>query len=306
MLAMSPCCPSLGWEYPMELGSLPHESIHLDNYWNHLDSLVFLPNNNNNNNNNNNINNNNFTSNQIENDDHRDDDDQTAVKKRRCESAGSASSGDHICGNVLTKKLNHNASERDRRKKINNLYSTLRSMLPLDDHSKKLSIPSTVGRVLKYIPELQKEVDDLIHRKDELLSKCSLLQGVTSELFKEEKSKIKDISKNKHSCSISASKLGDHEIIIQISSLDDKISLSDVLLKLEMDGLVVLDISSFQSFGGSTFYNIHLWIERSNNNVNCEMLNEELPYFVQKQNMNTNTNTNTNININMMQTYGYY
>ncbi|OMO81682.1 hypothetical protein CCACVL1_12298, partial [Corchorus capsularis] len=30
----------------------------------------------------------------------------------------------------MVKKLNHNASERDRRKKINNLYSSLRSLLP--------------------------------------------------------------------------------------------------------------------------------------------------------------------------------
>ncbi|KAL5067058.1 hypothetical protein RYX36_017945, partial [Vicia faba] len=33
----------------------------------------------------------------------------------------------------MVKKLVHNASERDRRKKINNLYSSLRSLLPLSD-----------------------------------------------------------------------------------------------------------------------------------------------------------------------------
>ena len=32
----------------------------------------------------------------------------------------------------MAKKLNHNASERDRRKKINNLYSSLRSLVPAD------------------------------------------------------------------------------------------------------------------------------------------------------------------------------
>lgn len=35
----------------------------------------------------------------------------------------------------MVKKLNHNASERDRRKKINILYSTLRSLLPGEDHT---------------------------------------------------------------------------------------------------------------------------------------------------------------------------
>ena len=34
---------------------------------------------------------------------------------------------------VLEKKLNHNASERDRRRKLNALYSSLRALLPLSD-----------------------------------------------------------------------------------------------------------------------------------------------------------------------------
>ncbi|KAJ6700145.1 ACHAETE-SCUTE TRANSCRIPTION FACTOR-RELATED [Salix purpurea] len=73
----------------------------------------------------------------------------------------------------MVKKLHHNASERDRRKKINSLYSSLRSLLPASDHMKKLSIPSTISRVLKYIPELQQQVEKQIQRKEELLSKLS-------------------------------------------------------------------------------------------------------------------------------------
>lgn len=37
--------------------------------------------------------------------------------------------------NLVVKKLNHNASERDRRKKINSLISSLRSLLPGEDHT---------------------------------------------------------------------------------------------------------------------------------------------------------------------------
>lgn len=36
---------------------------------------------------------------------------------------------------TAVKKLNHNASERDRRKKINHLYSALRALLPASDHT---------------------------------------------------------------------------------------------------------------------------------------------------------------------------
>lgn len=38
----------------------------------------------------------------------------------------------------VTKKLNHNANERDRRQKINNLYAFLRSVLPMSSDQKVL------------------------------------------------------------------------------------------------------------------------------------------------------------------------
>lgn len=44
-------------------------------------------------------------------------------------------SGDQYQPDQTVKKLNHNASERDRRKKINSLYSSLRSLLPPSDHT---------------------------------------------------------------------------------------------------------------------------------------------------------------------------
>lgn len=40
---------------------------------------------------------------------------------------------EEVRGTVLEKKLNHNASERDRRRKLNALYSSLRALLPLSD-----------------------------------------------------------------------------------------------------------------------------------------------------------------------------
>ncbi|CAN6837306.1 unnamed protein product [Brassica oleracea] len=46
---------------------------------------------------------------------------------------------------VLTKKLNHNASERDRRKKINSLFSSLRSCLPASDQTVKEAKYSSDG-----------------------------------------------------------------------------------------------------------------------------------------------------------------
>lgn len=41
---------------------------------------------------------------------------------------------------TVVKKLNHNASERDRRKKLNGLYSSLRSLLPGADRMVQLEL----------------------------------------------------------------------------------------------------------------------------------------------------------------------
>ncbi|RLN17077.1 hypothetical protein C2845_PM02G31680 [Panicum miliaceum] len=80
--------------------------------------------------------------------------------------ANETSSGGSSC----QRKLNHNAYERDRRKHLNELYSSLRSLLPDADHTEKPSIATTVSEVLKYIPELQKEVENLQRRKKKLMN----------------------------------------------------------------------------------------------------------------------------------------
>lgn len=49
---------------------------------------------------------------------------------------GGASSGGYGSGGSGShRKLNHNAYERDRRKQLNELYSSLRSLLPDADHT---------------------------------------------------------------------------------------------------------------------------------------------------------------------------
>ncbi|GJV97814.1 transcription factor ORG2-like protein [Tanacetum coccineum] len=88
----------------------------------------------------------------------------------------SNSSGGAINGNIggsmkVSKKLNHNASERDRRKRVNDIYAYLRSLMPISaDQKKKFSIPRTVSLALEYIPELRKEVETLICKKEKLSS----------------------------------------------------------------------------------------------------------------------------------------
>ncbi|KAJ1404254.1 Myc-type, basic helix-loop-helix [Sesbania bispinosa] len=180
---------------------------------------------------------------------------------------------------TMVKKLIHNASERDRRKKINALYSSLRSLLPVADQMKKLSIPATISRVVKYIPELQKQVNGLTKKKEEILLRISK-QG-DAVINKETQRKIVH-SKSNSGFVVSTSRLNDSEASIQISSYTvHKIPLSEILLCLENDGLVLLNASSSETFGGRTFYNLHFQVDKTQR-LESEVLYEKLLSIIDK------------------------
>ncbi|CAL5423089.1 unnamed protein product [Camellia sinensis] len=183
---------------------------------------------------------------------------------------------------TMAKKLNHNASERDRRKKINSLYSSLRSLLPAADQTKKLSIPTTVSHVLKYIPELQSELERLVHKKEELISRINSRQQeeLLSHIDIEKKRKC---ATGSPLSAVSASPLGDREFVIQICTVKlNNSPLSEILLNLEMDyGLLLLNASCFESFGERVFYNLHLQVQ-GNQRVEIETLREKLLSLYEK------------------------
>ncbi|KAJ4978686.1 hypothetical protein NE237_009466 [Protea cynaroides] len=171
---------------------------------------------------------------------------------------------------ALIKKLNHNASERDRRKKLNNLYASLRSILPGTDQTRKLSIPVTISRVLKYIPELQNQVEKLIQRKQEILA----------SLHKKEDRTRLDNQRNgiirKSIPSVSVSQVEEREVMIQIcASKNMRSPLSEVLINLEEEGLEVFNVSASTSSGEVVFYNLHLQMAE-NQKMNCEFLSQKL------------------------------
>ncbi|XP_022853967.1 transcription factor ORG2-like [Olea europaea var. sylvestris] len=172
---------------------------------------------------------------------------------------------------IKAKKLDHNASEHNRRQKMNSLYSSLRSLLPATDQTKKLSIPATVSRVLKYIPELQKEVDGLIQKK-ELLSITSRKEGF---IYHES---LRDGSSQSSSTSnVSVRPVGNGEILIQMSSAEvRRISVSEVLKDLEENGMVLLNASTFQS-AGMIFYSMHFQMQ-GNPRLELPILKERLMF----------------------------
>ncbi|XP_011000433.1 PREDICTED: transcription factor ORG2-like [Populus euphratica] len=179
----------------------------------------------------------------------------------------------------MVKKLNHNASERDRRKKINSLYSSLRSLLPAADRRKKLSIPCTVSRVIEYIPQLQQEVERLIQMKEELLSKLSRqADDLTHQENQRKGTMYSSLS------SVSASRLSDREVAVQISTNKlPRSPLSEILVNLEEAGLLLINSSFFESLGGRVFYNLHLQAMEGTYTVECEALNERLVSLCEKR-----------------------
>ncbi|XP_010412809.1 PREDICTED: transcription factor ORG2 [Camelina sativa] len=191
-----------------------------------------------------------------------------------------SSEGNEIDNNpVVVKKLNHNASERDRRKKINYLFSSLRSCLPASDQSKKLSIPETVSRSLKYIPELQRQVKKLIQKKEELLVRVSGQRDFEQYDKQQPKAVASYLS------TVSAARLGENEVMVQISSSKThNFSISNVLSGLEEDGFVLVDISSSRSQGERLFYTLHLQVEKVDDyhKINCEELSERMLYLYEK------------------------
>lgn len=81
-------------------------------------------------------------------------------------------SGFSLSDEIATKKLSHNANERLRRKNLNALYGKLRSLLPhsIMNMKEKVNNPAIVSGILKYIPQLQREIKTLSRQRDELLS----------------------------------------------------------------------------------------------------------------------------------------
>ncbi|XP_062187764.1 protein IRON-RELATED TRANSCRIPTION FACTOR 2-like isoform X2 [Phragmites australis] len=186
--------------------------------------------------------------------------------------ANATSSGGYGSGGSgSNRKLSHNAYERDRRKQLNELYSSLRSLLPDADHT-KLSIPTTVSRVLKYIPELQKQVANLERRKKELTS-ANCKPGVLNT-----SASITPI--------VSATCFNDMEIMVQVSLLSNVAATtlppSKCIKVLENEGLHLISSSTYSTFENRTFYSLHFQRSRTTMKKECPAFCHELERVVMK------------------------
>lgn len=125
---------------------------------------------------------------------------------------------------------------------------------------KKLSIPATVSLVLKYIPELQKEVEWLTRRKEDLLSKMSNTsfheqQGQHGRSGRRGPMMVSSYP------TIVATQVDEREVVVQICALETgSCPFSKLLLLLEEDGFQVVNASAFAALGDRMFYNLHFQV----------------------------------------------
>lgn len=109
----------------------------------------------------------------------------------------------------------------------------------------------TVARVVKYIPEQKQELQRLSRRKEELLKRIS--RKTHQEQLR---NKAMDSSSSQR---IAANWLTDTEIAVQIAT-SKWTSVSDMLLRLEENGLNVISVSSSVSSTARIFYTLHLQV----------------------------------------------
>ncbi|XP_011087740.1 transcription factor bHLH100 [Sesamum indicum] len=122
----------------------------------------------------------------------------------RSTTAGMEQSAEEGPSDVVAKKLDHNAKERIRRMKLNASYLALRSLLPDSRRSKKRwSAPAIVERVVKYIPELENEVEALRSKKDNIVQQSST-------------SKKKIASAEHQNLTVCVNKINQEEAVVQV------------------------------------------------------------------------------------------
>ncbi|KAJ9543965.1 hypothetical protein OSB04_023672 [Centaurea solstitialis] len=207
-------------------------------------------------------------------------------------SSGGDLNGDITNSKKVTKKLNHNASERDRRKRVNELYSFLCSLLPISsDQKKKVSIPGMVSHALNYIPELQKEVETLMHKKEKLLLHSSPTNVTVQKHIDIRNHSAKEATSTRTISSVvsSVSVLDEKEVVIQLISSSDHMNknkdigfLSKALEYLEEEyGLLLLNATMFNWNGDNKFLSTLHFQMQGDHRIEAEKLKEKLCSFYQ-------------------------
>lgn len=189
-----------------------------------------------------------------------------------------------------TKKALHNARERDRRKTLKVLYSQLSSLLPNLNPKKKLSIPNTVSRVLKYIPELLNKIEKLKRKRAKLIaatkqsirasslvgSKSARITGAEGLIeFMRSRPLLANTGSPDHLIVTVDAAFGSSEMIVTICNRRFGIFFSTLLVFLGKEGLDVLNASTFIN-QDTVYHYLHLQMIAGRSQVDPNLLQKKL------------------------------
>ncbi|GLJ50443.1 hypothetical protein SUGI_1074830 [Cryptomeria japonica] len=180
------------------------------------------------------------------------------------------------------KKLSHNAHERNRRRKQNALYAQLQALLPNPNGKRKLSIPKTVCRALKYIPELRNEIAKLCRKRDKLL----IIKRISESAEIACKSKASREHLHSHddgsmcfppNVTVNSVALKYSEMLVTIYTCRAALlQESPLLVLIEREGLEVMDASTF--FSPDTICRI-LRLKMVRSTVDMEVLQKKILFL---------------------------
>ncbi|CAK7357040.1 unnamed protein product [Dovyalis caffra] len=161
----------------------------------------------------------------------------------------------NIEGGSTSKKQQHNAKEKVRRMKLNASYSALASLLPKSQRSKipqkKWSAPGIIDKVVKYIPELESEIEQLNFKKNTMLSKIEDRKPIDQQ----------DLStEERQTPTILIHEVRQGEVIIQFCLQRDKenAAVSNLFRNLEEQSMSIVSASSSNVCEERICYNLHI------------------------------------------------
>ncbi|XP_039040919.1 transcription factor bHLH160 [Hibiscus syriacus] len=175
-------------------------------------------------------------------------------------------------GETTMKKEEHNAKERIRRRKQHAAYLALGALLPTDSSisKKRNSSRLILDRAVEYIPELEKEIEKLTLRKNDMLSAVKHKQSAA----------VNHLQLHLDPSSVSVHEIQQGEFIVQIFTPGhENGAFSNLLQNVEGEeqGMSIMSASTLQISDRGHCYHLHIKMKKMlDGEINIASLREKL------------------------------
>ncbi|GKC98792.1 Myc-type, basic helix-loop-helix domain-containing protein [Tanacetum coccineum] len=179
------------------------------------------------------------------------------------------------------KKMVHREIEKKRRQEMSNLYSSLRSLLPLPFIKGKRSTCEQVNQAVDYIKHLEEKIKGLSTKRDELKKMCNVVSDAKGVLTKNDKSErvMVECSQNDPITVTVSCRNGGTEILVK-SNGNKGFQISRVLKALVQEGNDVISCNSTKVNEKLLIYSIHSKVIDEKTSIQESMLQQKLAELV--------------------------